>query len=87
MLSQPVSGAVGSLAVSALASTLCAVLPKATATLNPTLIRSASTGTIYNLVAGTKTALTPASLTTLLNGRPLAYINVNDAYLATTPGS
>jgi hypothetical protein len=76
------SSAVGALPVSTLATTLCAAITKNVAALNPVLIRSATTGTIYNLVAGKKIAQTFASLALLPGTMPLVYANVNDAYLA-----
>ncbi len=81
------SSAAGSLPITAFSASLCGVVTRNTSTLDPALIRSAVTGTIYTLAGATKTALTPSTLTLLLAGRPLVYVNVNDAYLASVPNS
>jgi hypothetical protein len=79
------SGDAGSLPMSTLASSLCAVIPTSGSALSPALIRSVTTGAIYHLVGGKKVALTMATLTTLLAGAPLVYANMNDGYLASIP--
>jgi hypothetical protein len=85
-LAKTTSAVVGSIPVSALAPSLCAVIPKSGTLTAPVFLKPTNSSTVYAVNNGVKFAISsPAELTALAGANPIVILALNSPFIAAIP--